>query len=323
MSVATSLPAQSPEAWRAIEMPPDHFNPYDVELPGIETVKIHGRARLGSISVEWMFESRAENLEKPPLIFPFFSGFGGIQFSSEPFSNAMAQLDMGTLTIEPIRKDDRSACERLFDPHAIQLEAMDIALEGLADATGIRLSSDVDGTKAVPLGHSMGGEPVIAFAEEHLKETYLAIMLATIGYGSPDVRSIAKNLTRPRKVVAAITEEFAPFLRIPEVPKNVQSLGKAAGYFILNPLRTVGEIGSCLTSDLTQRSQTLDENGVPVVYGQPVYDVLVQGLEGARNAVTVVSEIDRAGHLFVQAKPNRAAYWVHSAINTPVLADVA
>lgn len=313
----------SPETRRAVEMPPDHFNPYDVELPGVETIKIHGTAQLGQIPVQWMFESQEAQLDNPRLIFPFFSGFGGIKLSSEPFSNAMAQLGMGVLTIESLRKDDRSNCERLFDPHAIQLEAMDAALECLADETGIRPSLQPGGTKIVPIGHSMGGEPAISFSEQHLSQTYMTIMLATIGYGSPDIPTIARNLTRPRKVLAAVTEEFTPFLRIPEVPKNLAAVGKALGYFVVNPLRTVGEVGSCLTSDLTERSQRLHEKGVPVVYGQPIYDVLVQGLEGARSAVTVVSEIDRAGHMFVQAKPNRAAHWVLSALNTPVLADAA
>lgn len=307
--------------WQAEEMPPEHFNPYDVELPGVPTVKFQGAVKLGKVPVDWAFETQKHLLDSPDVIFPFFPGLGGIKMSSGPFSNAMAQLEMGTLTIESVRKDDRSYHERFFNPHKIHIEAMEAALEGLEYETGIKISDDPDKTKAAPVGHSMGGESALRFAEAHHSKTLAVILFATIGFGSPKVLSIASKI--PKGLKPAITEEMLPFFNLPEVPKDIGAAAKAIGYFVLNPARTIGEVGSCLTSKQSERSKRLHNLGTPVIYGQPVYDLLVQGLDGAKSAVSTVSEIPRSGHMIIQAKPGRAAYWVKSVLQTTELAEAA
>lgn len=321
MQLVSDLQPLSPEVHVAKMMPPEQFNPYDCELPDVETLQFKGSVRLGTSRVNWIFETQERQLDEPDNIFPFYSGFGGVQFSSAPFRNALAQLGMGTLTLEPIRKCDRSIRERLFDPHKIHYEAMQSALEGLKVETGIVPSEEATGTKLVIMGHSMGGEPAVRHATNKTNETAAVILFATIGFGSPSVSSIARKI--PGGIIPAITEEVVPFIQIPEVPKNINSLSRAVGYFMLNPMRTFGEIGSCLTSDLQNECSDLHNNGVDVVYAQPVYDLLVQGFDGAANAVSTVSRIERAGHMLIQAKPARAAHFVLGALQTTKLADVA
>ncbi len=307
--------------WRAEETLPEHFNPYDVSLPGVPTIKFEGTVKMGKVPVEWSFETQEHLVDSPGVIFPFFSGFGGIKMSSGPFGNAMAQLEMGTLTLEPIRRDDRSYQERLFNPHKIHIEAMEAALEGLEFETGIKISDNQAGTKVAPIGHSMGGESALRFAEANNKKALAVILFATIGFGSPNVLSILSKI--PTGIKPALTEEIVPFFNLPEVPKDLKAAAKALGYFIINPARTVGETGSCLTSRQSERSRRLHNAGVPVIYGQPVYDLLVQGIDGARSAVSTVSEIPRAGHMVVQAKPGRAAFWVRSVLQTTAFAEAA
>lgn len=310
-----------PENWRAIEMPPEHFNPYDIELPDVPTVKFQGTVSIGDSPIDWSFETQEHLVDNPREIFPIFSGFGAIKDSSSPFANAMAQLEMGTLTIEQVRKDGRSFRERLFDPHKIQIEAMGVALESLQFETGIQISNEPDGTKLVPIGHSMGGEPALRYAEEHHKAILSVILFATIGFGSPNVLTILSKI--PRGIVPAIKEELLPFLRCSEVPKELRVVAKALGYFGVNPVRTIGEAGSCLTSKQGERSSNLRNSGIPIIYGQPVYDLLVQGIEGAKDSVSTVGEIPRSGHMILQAKPGRAAHWVKSVLNTTEFAEAA
>jgi pimeloyl-ACP methyl ester carboxylesterase len=312
---------QLSETWRAVEMPLEHFNPYDVSLPGVPTIKFEGTEKLGKVPVEWSFETQEHLVDNPDVIFPFFSGFGGIKMSSGPFGNAMAQLEMGTLTLETIRRDDRSCRERLFNPHKIHIEAMEAAIEGLEAETGIKISDNPGGTKVAPIGHSMGGESALRFAEANNKKAIAVILFATIGFGSPNVLSIISKI--PAGIKPAVTEEILPFINLPEVPKDLKTTAKALGYFAINPARTIGEAGSCLTSRQSERSRRLHLAGIPVIYGQPVYDLLVQGIDGARCAVSTVSEIPRAGHMVVQAKPGRAAYWVRSVLQTTAFAEAA
>lgn len=312
---------QLSDAWRAVEMPPEHFNPYDVSLPGVPTIKFEGTVKLGKVPVEWSFETQEHLVDNPDVIFPFFSGYGGIKMSSGPFGHAMAELEMGTLSLEPIRRDDRSCRERFFNPHKIHIEAMEAALEGLEAETGIKLSGEPSGTKVAPIGHSMGGESALRFAEANNKKALAVILFATIGFGSPNVLSILSKI--PTGIIPAVTEEMIPFFNLPDVPKDLQAAAKALGYFVINPARSIGEAGSCLTSKQSKRSKRLREDGVPVIYGQPVYDLLVQGIDGARSVVSTVSEIPRAGHMLIQAKPGRAAHWVKSVLQTTELAKVA
>ncbi len=321
MLTDTTSVNKNSEIWRAIEMPPEHFNPYDIALPDVPTVKFQGTVRVGNSPLDWSFETQEHLVDNPHEIFPVFSGFGAIKDSSSPFANAMAQLEMGTLIIEQVRKDGRSIRERLFDPHKIQIEAMGIALDALQHETGIKISANPKGTKLVPIGHSMGGEPALRYAEEHHEATSAVILFATIGFGSPNVLRILSKV--PRGIVPAIKEEFVPFLKCPEVPKEFRVATKALGYFAINPVRTVGEAGSCLTSKQGDRSTNLRNIGIPIIYGQPVYDLLVQGIEGAKDFVSTVSEIPRSGHMILQAKPSRAAHWVMSVMNTTEFAEAA
>lgn len=310
-------PSAVDPTWRAQEMASHErggpFNPYDVAVPDIVTISVHGQVEVipGEPTDYTLEYPEGDQLDR---IFPLFPGFGGVKLSSGPFSNAMARLGMPTVTVEPVRSDDRSNWERLTNPHAVHVETMEAALDDLKKTIGFELSSATDGPKAIPLAHSMGGEAALRYAERNHTTTEAVILLATIGFGSPNVGKIIRKV--PVGTPTAIREEVIPFLQNGELELSVSGARKAIRYYFRNPLRTVGEVVSCLTSDQSERAHRLRNLGIPTAYGQPVYDLLVQGADGARNDVTVVGEIDRAGHMFVQAKPGRAAHWVRGALNS-------
>lgn len=309
--------------WRAAEMATHAdggpFNPYDVALPDIVTEKIHGQVEVvPGEPTDYTFEYQPDD----PLdrIYPLSPGFGGVKLSSGPFSNAMARLGMASLTFEPVRTDDRSIRERLTNPHAIHVQTLEAVVDDLQHTMGFELSTGRDGPKAIIVAHSMGGEPALRYAEIRHKTTEAVILLATIGFGSPNVRKIIQKV--PLGAPSSIREEIIPFLGSDELDLSFAGARKALGYYVANLPRTIGEIGSCLTSRQLKRVHRLRALGVATVYGQPVFDLLVQGADGARDAVDIVGDIERAGHMFVQAKPGRAAHWVRGAVNALELANV-
>lgn len=298
----------------------DHHNPFDIELPEIDTIKIHGNVTLPKgeetdYTLEFAEESDLDS------VFLLFSGFGGIKMSSSPFSNAMARLHMPLIHFEPIRRDNRLNKERLLNPHKIHIETMEEVLGDIEDNIGIKFGKGVDESRIGVIGHSMGGEPAIRFAEEHPEVTEEVILIATIGFGSPNILEIAKKL--PGGIVPSVKEELVPFFKSDEIDLSLSGAIKAIRYFTDNLPRTTGEVGSCLTSDQEDRVHNLRANGIPTIYGQPVYDLLVQGAEGASRSVDMVGTIKRAGHMVLQAKSGRAAWWVKSALTASQIANPA
>lgn len=309
-------------SWQAAEMfSHTHggpFNPYDVAVPDVAITPVHGSVEvIPNRPTEYTFmHAESDGFD---TIYPFFSGFGGVKLSSDPFAACMARLNMPTVVVESAREDDRTIRERLTNPHVLQVEIMEAVLEDLQAQTGIDISPGA--TRTIPIGHSMGGEPALRYAERNPATTGAVVLLATIGFGSPSLLKMARKV--PSGTPTAIREEVIPFIRSDEVDLSLSGARKAIRYYFANPARTLGEIGSCLTSQQAQRAHHLRELGIPTVYGQPVYDLLVQGIDGARLATDVVGEIERAGHMFVQAKPGRAAHWVLDAVNTVELAKAS
>ena len=294
------------------------FNPYDVAVPNVPTTQIHGSVELvPGHPTEYTFEHADD--DQLETIYPFFPGFGGVKLSSGPFASAMARLGMGSLIMESPREDDRSNRERSTDPHKLQIETMEAVIEDLSAKLGLDISPGA--TQTVPVAHSMGGEPALRYAEKNHRTTRAVILLATIGFGSPNVLKMMRKV--PMGMPIAIREEIIPFALNDELDLSLSGARKAIRYYFANPVRTIGEIGSCLTSRQSNRAHRLRDLGIPTIYGQPVYDVLVQGADGAQSSVDVVGEIDRAGHMFVQAKPGRAAHWVQDALNTVELAKAS
>ncbi len=306
--------------WSAEEMPHHTdggpFNPYDVDLPGIETMQLHGQVEVvPGHPTDYTIETTTKEIDRLGLI---FSGFGGIKASSENFSNALAQLDLPNLYWEPVRKDDRSNYERLFSPHKVQVEVVEAILKDLDERDDVILSSNASLTA---ICHSMGGEPGMQFALSNSDRVNAVILIATIGFGSPNILTLPYSVAKG--AIPGIKEELIPFLATQEIDLSLSGLKnfyekskRFISYFGDNVPRTFGEIGSCLSSDQENAAHTLRESGVRVVYGQPVFDVLVQGAKQARKCVDVVGEIERAGHMLVQAKPGRGAHWTIGALST-------
>lgn len=323
MSICAPAEELGPELHlvRVAEEMPHHtdggpFNPYDVELPGIETQQYHGSVEVvPGFPTEYTLETTSDTINELGLI---FSGFGGIKSSSENFSNALAQLGLPNVYWEPVRKDDRSNYERLFSPHKVQVEVVEAILKDLDERDDVILSNNASLTA---ICHSMGGEPGMQFSLSNSDRVNAVILIATIGFGSPNIFTLPYSVAKG--AIPGIKEELIPFLSTQEIDLSLSGLKKIyekgkrfISYFGDNVPRTFGEIGSCLSSDQENAAHTLRESGVRVVYGQPVFDVLVQGAKQARKCVDVVGEIERAGHMLVQAKPGRGAHWTIGALST-------
>lgn len=294
-----------------VESPPRELEPFDdVPVHEVPTYTFSGTEKFGKAVCQWQFVVEQTLPANQMLI--EFSGFGGVQFSSIPYAEAVAQRGPGTLTIESIRDDGSSASERLWTPHDVQVEAMHHALQVVEKEVGIGPSTKHK-TGMIVQGQSMGGETATSFCEDRTDECDALVLFATIGFGSPSISSLIKNV--PKDIIPGITEELIPFLSLPNVKTSATNALKVVRYFVIDPLRTGGEIVSCLTSDLRHRVTELRDAGLPVMYVQPEFDALVQGGEEAERWVDLMLVMEGAGHIVLQAKPHKAAHFVLNALN--------
>ena len=294
-----------------VESPPRELERFDdVPVHETPTYTFSGKESFGKSICEWQFVID-QTLPASQMLIDF-SGFGGVQFSSIPYAEAIAQRGIGALTIESIRDDDSSASERLWTPHEVQVEAMHYAVEVVQHELGIGPSSEHK-TRMLVQGHSMGGETATSFCEDRTKDCDALILFATIGFGSPTITSLIKNV--PQDIIPGITEELIPFLSLPNVKTSATNAIKVVRYFVTDPIRTSGEIVSCLTSNLRHRITNLRDDGLPVVYIQPEFDALVQGGKEAERWVDLMLVMEGAGHIVLQAKPHKAAHFVLNALN--------
>ncbi len=301
-----------------VESPPRELELFD-DAPAHEvpTYTFSGTEKFGKTVCEWQFVVD-QSLPTDQMMIEF-SGFGGVQFSSIPYAEAVAQRGIGTLTIESIRDDGSSASERLWTPHHVQVEAMHHAITIVEKRTGIGPGTEHN-TRLLVQGHSMGGETATSFCEDRTKECDALILFATIGFGSPSILSLLKNV--PQDIIPGITEELIPFLSLPNVRTSATNALKVVRYFVIDPLRTSGEVISCLTSDLRHRVTELRDAGLPVIYVQPEFDALVQGGEEAERWVDLMVVMEGAGHIVLQAKPHKAAHFVLNALNAlPIIGE--
>lgn len=183
----------SPElklVWSAQEMKSHQdggfLNRHDQEVPNIPTTIVEGTVEITKDDpIDWKFEWTEQETHR---VFGLFNGFLATNFSSAPFSKAMAMREMPLLSFEPARRSDKSVCSKLRHPHTIQVEAMDKILGELTEETGIKFSKDEQDAQLIALGHSKGGEPALEFADEHPDVSEYVILLATIGFRSLDLK---------------------------------------------------------------------------------------------------------------------------------------
>ena len=94
----------------------------------------------------------------------------------------------------------------------------------------------------------------------------------------------------------------------------MDGLKKVWRYIREDPAITAGEIISCLFSDQSERVHKLRDKGILTNYLEAEHDVLIEGIHGARGAVNLVGTIEGVGHMLLQAKPEKSADSVSSAI---------
>lgn len=237
------------------------------------------------------------------------NGFGGFKSTARGLGRTLAELGLPSVRYETLRKDDTSLLKRFKDPqeaHVMVLEAITSGLKANRDLLRrVKQEQSIDLERQRLLGYSMGNAAVMLYALEHDQDIEAVVSMMGVGYGSPNLADLAKNL--PRKIPAALWHELRPYLGSGEIDVDLKSLIKFIRYYFSHPTRTASEMYSCLSIDLRPAAQELGRLGVRNTYLAGEYDCLVPPDDSIEAYVGLYSVMPGGGHLLPLLKPLRTA----------------
>lgn len=283
---------------------------------------IHGVVEVGEGTTKYTFQPAAEINPLPGITVGIIPGFGGKKFTSRALRNAFADKGVGSFTYDPIRKDGKGWREHWNDPQLAHEETISAIVIDLANHVEINFTdtepidnhptetdTEVVKNKLLLLPHSMGGPAAARYAENRQQTVDSVFFLQCIGFGSPTIPQLARNV--PRKLIGSFKNEFLPFLRSGNIDIDPRYMLGVLDYYFSVPTRTAGEIRSCLTENIMDLVVSLGHAGIQTAYADGEHDILVAVTDEATDGVVHLRQkIKGVGHLGPQAKPDRIVSWV-------------
>ncbi len=292
--------------------------------PRIKPDLIHGVVQVGDGTTKYSYQPSREDNPLPGIIVGIVPGFGAKKFTSRVLRDAFEDRGIPSFTYEPMRKDGKGAKEHWNDPQLTHEETISAIVVDLANHVEINFTDteppagstsggkdeiEVANNKLLLLPHSMGGPAAARYAEHRQQTVDSVFFLECIGFGSPTLPQLAKNI--PRKLIGSIKNEFYPFLRSGNIDIDPRYVLGMLDYYFSVPTRTAGEIKSCLTENIMDLVINLGHAGIQTAYADGEHDILVAIEEDATDGVVHLRQkIKGIGHLGPQAKPDRIASWV-------------
>lgn len=264
-----------------------------------ETIALHGQEV--NMTTEVPFSPTTDQVA---YIIP---GFGGIKASSDPLRSELARLGVTTVSYSPARKGVTFLSD-LLRSQDLHVDTINGITKRLADSSA-RYSKHTeqrfafDPYKQLMVPHSMGGLAAANYAAQNPDNISAIVNLAAAGYGSPKLGALASDV--PAGIIGGIWHELRPFARTQSADQAKQLLKTVLHYYASNPSRTIGEMYSCLSTDVRPQIAQL---GNRVAYLAFKYDILIPPSEEAvSGAVNMYHEFENMGHLGPQVKPNPIA----------------
>lgn len=230
-------------------------------------------------------------------------GFGGIKATSDPLRNELAKRGIATVSYSPGRQGATFLSD-LLRPQDLHTETIETVGQKVASnmtryAKRLPAATGLDPFRKIMIPHSMGGLPVAQHAAEHPEFIEAIVNLAAAGYGSPKLGMLASDV--PRGFIGGIWHELQPFSKQHSKSEARQLAAAVLHYYGSNLTRTLGEVQSCLTSDVRPLVKDL---GVRTAYLAFKHDILIPPSEEAvLGVVDMYYQFDNMGHLGPQVKP--------------------
>jgi len=247
---------------------------------------------------------------RSPSLHAIVPGFGGIKRSSRGLRNALAgQEGVASLSFEPAREG--GMLRDLFKAQQVHVDTLAAIFDDLPNNPRLAdtpNAEQLDLSRTVLLPHSMGGLPATERARLYPDETQAVIYMGSVGLEA----SVMIDYVR-RVAMSASHEVAGKYAQGKLVPgaNRLHLAYRTARYYLSNPLRTLGEIGSCLAADIEQPLRALGILGVEtgaLYFGAdrlvPSHD---SALEAARAVIRHCEIMEGYGHLAPQRHPFEVA----------------
>jgi pimeloyl-ACP methyl ester carboxylesterase len=220
-------------------------------------------------------------------------GFGGFKRSSRKIRNALAQNEeFAAVSYEPSRhggiRNDLLAAQK------VHIDTVNVIIQDLADnqqLQDIPASHDIDYDRVVLVPHSMGGLPAVEHAYRHPEDVSRIILMATVG------SEAAVKLGFVPRLGFSVKNELVPSAargKFGGIKDGGIMLSRAVKYYGSNPVRTVGEIASCMLADQREKIEALGELGVKTALYLLGSDELIPAERSASAAGDLVDYVEIA-----------------------------
>lgn len=250
-----------------------------------------------------------ETLDSPVvrLIVP---GFGGVKRSSRGLRDSLAaQENVAAISLEPARYG--GIWRDLLDPQKVHFDTLTAVLQDLPDNKRLAEAPNgnrLDLSQAVLLVQSMGGLAGTERARLYPDETESIVYMGSVGLETRVMFGLVG-----RVIGSAGHETAGKFVAGKLVPgaRRLSLAYQVGRYYTRNPVRTIGEIGSCFQADITRQVRLLGELGVgtaALYFGDDKVVPVTEEIIAATGALVDICEVmEGVGHLAPQRHPAEVA----------------
>jgi pimeloyl-ACP methyl ester carboxylesterase len=242
-----------------------------------------------------------------PHFHMFVPGFGGFKRTSRKIRTTLSQAEeIATISYEPARNG--GIVNDLISPQQVHIDTINAIAQDLPRNPRLQelpASHDIDYSQLVLLPHSMGGLPAIEHSLKHTADVSRLIMIATVGNEPP-----VKLGFVPRLGFSLINEIAPAAIKsdLSDVKDGLAMLTRTVKYYGSNPIRTTGEIASCMLADKRERLKKLGALGVKTALYLPEHDKLIPANVSMEASGALVDYIEIAAginHLAPQTRYDR------------------
>lgn len=279
----------------------------------LPTQKFHGAIRVPGLheDIAWTLEVPEEGLAYEGLVL-LVPGLGCVKRHSRGERHANAVAGEATISYAPPRLSG-SPVEDILHSHKLHAQTASAVLsdaqrlfKGISPVPGARR---IDPHRVTLSPHSMGGYAATSVGLRRPGEIDTVVYKAAAGFGTPGWRTLHR--LKPLRTAG----EIASYANSDEVDFTVQNVWRSLYYFGRSPLRSYGEILTCLSRDMTEEVVALGAEGIPTAYLAFEKDGLVpvKPVEPiARKVVDIFEVLPGHGHLAPQRYPVETAAAVRS-----------
>lgn len=300
------VPDNLPSEWQdRLRWSKQNCKPGESE-PDMPTTLVHGRVFVDSTLIEYTGEFPEE--PSSGVLNLIMGGFGGFKRTSRALRHAAAVRGEASISADQIRADKRSPVERLLKPQKAHIDVIEAVAYDVASRNDLKhvpnaqVYGDFMSFSAIP--HSMAGLSAMRFAARHPDKVLDVVEIQAVGKKSPTIDQLLFSL--PQGIIDSTRHEFLPYVLGDAIDRTPRNVGRFIHYYGRNPLRTIGEMASCIRESNIEQTEKVRASGRFVAYLAGQYDILVPRTAHIAELVDLY-RVMPLGHLAPQHRAGKVA----------------